>query len=141
MKLTGIARDHFNEWRFEVKKHLRDYVKHNDLIMYTLIEEWFNTKGYYFIPSPITGSKNGYDSFPIIGWRTDILIPARNNVNSYYMGYPVLDWFIMDDLEEGETIEDHNVDKSNTIKESKIKAYKDANEIYNGIHKRLNTPK
>lgn len=71
----------------------------------------------YIIPTPITGSKNGYDSFPIIGWNYDILYPQNSN-NSYYMGYPVLEWFHIDRLEEGETLEEYNVEKFKTIFEA-----------------------
>lgn len=47
----------------------------------------------YVTICPVCGSKNGYDSYPIIGWRFDALMLNRGFKNSYYMGYPIGDWF------------------------------------------------
>ncbi len=84
--------------------------------LYDLLDWFRNIHKIHVIPMPITGSKNGYDSYPIIGWCCEILIPYEN-VNSYYMGYPVLDWFVMSRIEEGEKLEDY-VSKFDTYEEA-----------------------
>lgn len=57
---------------------------------------------------PIIGSKNGYDSYPILGWDSDLFILTKGATNSYYMGYPVGEWFTatLDCFDEGDTLED-----------------------------------
>jgi hypothetical protein len=57
---------------------------------------------------PIIGSKNGYDSYPILGWDSDLFILTKGATNSYYMGYPVGEWFTatLDCFDDGDTLED-----------------------------------
>jgi hypothetical protein len=80
----------FYLWMCELQKWLR--VEHKN----------------YIIPKPILGSKNGYDSFPIIGWDYDDLITNINTDNSYWMGYPIGDWF--QGCVDKEEIEDGYID-------------------------------
>ncbi len=63
----------------------------------------------YHVPKPVLGSKNGYDSFPIIGWDFDVFI-SHKDYNSFYMGYPIGEWFTatLDRFEPDETLEDLN---------------------------------
>ena len=112
MILTGKSKQDFNNWRFEIKKYKRDnYVsEYNDIVILSLIETWMNSINVYLIPNPILGSKNGYDSFPIIGWRYDILSTNKNTTNSFYMGYPIQDWCVFESLEKGETFSDINIE-------------------------------
>ncbi len=64
----------------------------------------------YHVPKPVLGSKNGYDSFPIIGWDFDVFI-SHKDYNSHYMGYPIGEWFTatLDNFDPGETLEDLNI--------------------------------
>lgn len=130
MLITGIARTHFLKWVFtkNIKRCLHLSIGSLRIL---LIEEWLNRQGYHFIPSPILGSKNGYDSFPLIGWRTDLIMTNKETVNSYYMGYPIGEWFVADSLEQGETLDDLNIDKFETIQESKLRSMEEALKIYN----------
>lgn len=65
-----------------------------DAVTFEEAEEFFSEKhNMYSIPKPILGSKNGYDSFPIIGWDFDIIATLKDSDNSFYMGYPIGDWF------------------------------------------------
>ena len=52
--------------------------------------------------------KNGYDSFPIIGWEYDILRTNKDTENSFYMGYPIGYWMTAttDVFEDGDSLED-----------------------------------
>ena len=73
---------------------------------------WFREKyNIHYAMKPILGSKNGYDSFPMLGWDYDIFITNKGTQNSYYMGYPVGEWFTatLDMFDEGETLEDLNI--------------------------------
>ena len=65
----------------------------------------------HYAMKPILGSKNGYDSFPMLGWDYDIFVTNRETKNSYYMGYPVGEWFTatLDNFDEGETLSDLNI--------------------------------
>ena len=65
----------------------------------------------HYAMKPILGSKNGYDSFPILGWDYDIFITNKGTQNSYYMGYPVGEWFTatLDMFDESETLEDLDI--------------------------------
>ena len=133
MILTGKAKKDFNNWRFEIKKYKRDnYVsEYNDIVILSLIETWMNSINVYLIPNPILGSKNGYDSFPIIGWRYDILSTNKNTTNSFYMGYPIQDWYVFESLEKGETFSDINIEISENLKLAKESAIKRFNDVYN----------
>ena len=80
----------------------------------SLLMKWLReTHHTIVLPRPVMGRKNGYDSFPIIGWDYDVLSTVEGQ-NSYYMGYPVLNWYTADipeeEFEEGETLADFNVE-------------------------------
>ena len=79
---------------------------------------------------PILGSKNGYDSFPILGWDYDIFITNKDTWNSFYMGYPVGEWFTatLDNFDEGETLSDLNINPT-TYEEAELKCLKKLIEI------------
>lgn len=106
----------------------------NETCIYLLLEEinqWIrNKKKIYVIISPIVGSKNYYDSFPIIGWQYDSLETNKGTDNSYYMGYPVLQWFTAEEscFDPGETLEDINIEKFDTYEEA----------LENGLYNSLN---
>lgn len=71
--------------------------------------EWAReTHGIYSVPRPVLGSKNGYDSFPILGWEYDILQTNKDTENSFYMGYPVGAWMsaTIDVFEDGDSLDD-----------------------------------
>jgi hypothetical protein len=75
--------------------------------------KWLENKyNIYGIPKPILGSKNGYDSFPILGWDFDSFMTNLATENSYYMGYPIGEWFTatMERFEEGGTLSDYNIE-------------------------------
>lgn len=77
----------------------------------SLLQKWLREKHNIFIVNkPILGSKNGYDSFPILGWDYDVF-KSHSEYNSYYMGYPIGDWFTatLDRFDPGDTLEDLNV--------------------------------
>lgn len=137
MVLTGKAKKDFNKWRFEIKGFKRDnYIsEYNDIVILSLIEMWLNSMNTYLIPNPILGPKNGYDSFPIIGWRYDLLSTNKNTMNSFYMGYPVQDWFVYENLEKGEVFSDINIEVSENLKLAKEFIIKKFNESYNNNHK------
>lgn len=102
-----------------------------DVSTQTSLQTWLREKYLiHVLIKPVIGSKNGYDSYPIIGWDYDIISNNKNNTNSYYMGYPIGEWFtaIVDDIEDGETLEDYNVRIFST--------YEDALEM--GLKKSLN---
>jgi hypothetical protein len=63
----------------------------------------------YGVLKPIIGSKNGYDSYPILGWDFDLFITNLDKDNSYYMGYPIGEWFTatLDRLDEGDVLSDY----------------------------------
>jgi hypothetical protein len=79
---------------------------------------------------PILGSKNGYDSFPMLGWDYDIFVTNRETKNSYYMGYPVGEWFTatLDNFDEGETLSDLNIHPLN-YEEAELECLKKLIEI------------
>lgn len=69
------------------------------------LQKWLReTHLVYVVPKPVIGGKNGYDSFPVLGWDFDILANSPGSRNSYYMGYPIGEWFTaileVDDLVE-----------------------------------------
>jgi len=75
--------------------------------------KWLENKyNIYGIPKPILGSKNGYDSFPILGWDFDSFMTNLDTDNSYYMGYPIGEWFTatLERFEEGGTLSDYNIE-------------------------------
>jgi hypothetical protein len=75
--------------------------------------KWLENKyNIYGIPKPILGSKNGYDSFPILGWDFDSFMTNLATENSYYMGYPIGEWFTatLERFEEGGTLSDYNIE-------------------------------
>ncbi len=79
---------------------------------YSQAFKWFREKyNIHYAMKPILGSKNGYDSFPMLGWDYDIFVTNRETKNSYYMGYPVGEWFTatLDNFDEGETLSDLNI--------------------------------
>ena len=79
---------------------------------YSQVFRWFREKyNIHYAMKPILGSKNGYDSFPMLGWDYDIFVTNRETKNSYYMGYPVGEWFTatLDNFDEGETLSDLNI--------------------------------
>ena len=72
--------------------------------------KWLRDKyKIYGVLKPIIGSKNGYDSYPILGWDFDIFITNLDKDNSYYMGYPIGEWFTatLDRLDEGDVLSDY----------------------------------
>lgn len=74
---------------------------------------WFEENyKMHAIPKPIIGSKNGYDSFPILGWDYDIITLNVGATNSYYMGYPITEWFTatLDRFEDGDTLSDLGIE-------------------------------
>jgi hypothetical protein len=80
--------------------------------LYQQAFRWFREKyNIHYAMKPILGSKNGYDSFPMLGWDYDIFVTNRETKNSYYMGYPVGEWFTatLDNFDEGETLSDLNI--------------------------------
>jgi len=80
--------------------------------LYQQVFRWFREKyNIHYAMKPILGSKNGYDSFPMLGWDYDIFVTNRETKNSYYMGYPVGEWFTatLDNFDEGETLSDLNI--------------------------------
>jgi hypothetical protein len=85
---------------------------------------WFEEKyKIYVCLKPVLGSKNGYDSFPILGWDFDIFSTNTDTDNSYYMGYPIGEWFTatLDRFEEGETLSFYHINPR-TKKETEISA-------------------
>jgi hypothetical protein len=56
---------------------------------FTFFRDFYNI---HHAMKPVLGSKNGYDSFPILGWSFDIF-KSHKETQSYYMGYPIGDWF------------------------------------------------
>lgn len=86
----------------------------------------------YHVIKPVIGSKNGYDSFPILGWDYDIFITNKETKNSYYMGYPIGEWFTatLDRFDEDETLEDLNVCPL-TYEEVELECLKKLIEIIN----------
>jgi hypothetical protein len=92
-------KDFYYLWLCELQKWLRD------------------THHIYLIEKPITGSKNGYDSYPIIGWDYDLIMLNKNSKNSFYMGYPILDWFT-GIMEKDETLEDYNIALKKTVEDA-----------------------
>lgn len=63
----------------------------------------------HVIMKPVLGSKNGYDSYPLIGWNYDIIMNNKEINNSYYMGYPIGEWFTAVIDNEDETLENIRV--------------------------------
>lgn len=92
---------------------------------------WFRENyNIHHAMKPIIGSKNGYDSFPILGWDYDIFVTNKDTQNSFYMGYPVGNWFTatLDRFDEGETLEDLNIHPL-TYEEAEIECLKKLIEI------------
>lgn len=76
------------------------------------LQKWFREyHNIHIIMKPVLGSKNGYDSYPMLGWDYDIVRLNRDATNSYYMGYPIGDWFTAteDRIDEGDTLADYHV--------------------------------
>lgn len=77
-----------------------------NLPYYEEILEWIEGTYYiYGILTPRLGSKNGYDSFPVLGWRLECLYSlemGNSQFNSFYLGYHVLEYveFTKEDLKE-----------------------------------------
>jgi hypothetical protein len=92
---------------------------------------WLREKyNIHYAMKPILGSKNGYDSFPMLGWDYDIFVTNRETKNSYYMGYPVGEWFTatLDNFDEGETLSDLNIHPLN-YEEAELECLKKLIEI------------
>ena len=91
--LITISESYYYLWMCELQRWLREF--HN----------------IHVVLKPIMGSKNGYDSFPMLGWGSDVICLNKNSENSYYMGYPIGDWFTAssDNFDEGDTLEDFRV--------------------------------
>ena len=92
---------------------------------------WFREKyNINYAMRPILGSKNGYDSFPILGWDYDIFITNKDTWNSFYMGYPVGEWFTatLDNFDEGETLSDLNINPT-TYEEAELECLNKLIEI------------
>jgi len=101
---------------------------------FSQIFRWFREKyNIHYAMKPILGSKNGYDSFPILGGDYDIFITNKGTQNSYYMGYPVGEWFTatLDMFDEGETLEDLNIHPL-TYEEAELECLKKLFEIVKG---------
>lgn len=62
----------------------------------------------YYALKPVIGSKNDYDSYPILGWDYDIFKTNIGSTNSFYMDWEVSEWFTatLDRFEEGDKLED-----------------------------------
>lgn len=111
---------------FDVDDLSTSYTKNMDNLMVSSVDElkcsaptisqafnWIREKyKIYGIMKPILGSKNGYDSFPILGWDSDIFVANLDTDNSYYMGYPIREWFTAtsDLFENGETLSDYGIE-------------------------------
>jgi hypothetical protein len=73
---------------------------------YEKILEWIEDEyNIYGVLTPRLGSKNGYDSFPLLGWRLECLYSLEvenKNYNSFYLGYNILEYveFTKEDLKE-----------------------------------------
>jgi hypothetical protein len=96
--------------------------------------KWFRENyNIHHAMKPILGSKNGYDSFPILGWDYDIFVTNKETQNSYYMGYPVGEWFTatLDRFDEGETLEDLNIHPL-TYEDAELECLKELIEIVKG---------
>lgn len=111
----------FEESGVEIGSKCSGDYKHSDwdkhIIRYSrptqsLLQRWLREiHNIHVIMKPVIGSKNGYDSYPMLGWDFDIIGLNKNSTNSYYMGYPIGDWFTatLDRFDEGDTLEDLNV--------------------------------
>lgn len=100
----------------------------------TLLQKWLRIKhNIHIIIIPVIGSKNGYDSYPIIGWRADIITLNRNSKNSYYMGYPILDYYTAEEsaFDDGDTLEDINIKRFDEPEEALEDALIDALNMLN----------
>jgi hypothetical protein len=77
----------------------------------SLLQRWLReVHNIHVVMKPVLGSKNGYDSFPMIGWDFDIIMLNKDSTNSYYMGYPIGDWFTgIVDQDEEDSLEDIGV--------------------------------
>ena len=107
----------FNEKTFDVHSDIvtsgfKVVKKPTPRILFQQAFRFFREKyNIHYAMKPILGSKNGYDSFPILGWDYDIFITNKGTQNSYYMGYPVGEWFTatLDMFDESETLEDLDI--------------------------------
>ncbi len=102
--------------------------------LYQQAFRWFREKyNINYAMKPILGSKNGYDSFPILGWDYDIFITNKDTWNSFYMGYPVGEWFTatLDNFDEGETLSDLNINPT-TYDKAELECLKKLIELVNG---------
>ena len=116
----GLSRDDYKTIRLSIFQNLKtDYlpdIHHLDVTcdapLFQQAFRFFREKyNIHYAMKPILGSKNGYDSFPILGWDYDIFITNKGTQNSYYMGYPVGEWFTatLDMFDESETLEDLDI--------------------------------
>jgi len=110
---TGNNFDHY----LEVEPSKAKNYNEDDLCIsqptYSAAFRWFREKyNIHHSMRPVVGSKNGYDSYPILGWESDIFATNQGTQNSYYMGYPVCEWFTatLDNFDEGDTLKDLNLD-------------------------------
>jgi hypothetical protein len=93
-------------------------------LLQTLVD-WLEIEhNIHIVPTPNIGNKNGYDSFPIVGWKSDVLIPNLDNKEAYYMGYPVLVWSTLEDLKD----ERNNGMENLSLKDIGFQNFKTKNE-------------
>lgn len=114
----GVFPDH--EPRILSFKPIEDYhIIHGSAPTQSLLQKYLReAHNINVLPCPVLGKKNGYDSYPFIGWRYDILLLNKGTKNSYFMGYPILEWFAAESLEEDETLKDLNIDRFDTFEEA-----------------------
>jgi hypothetical protein len=75
----------------------------------SLLQRWLREKhNIHVVMKPVMGSKNGYDSYPMLGWDYDIITLLKNSTNSYYMGHPIGYWFT-GVIDQGDSLEDNDV--------------------------------
>ena len=66
-----------------------------------------------------------------VNTSSDFLSTNKNTTNSFYMGYPIQDWYVFEYLEKGETFSDINIEISENLKLAKESAIKRFNDVYN----------
>ena len=89
-----------------------------DAVSQSLLQRWLReVHNIQVVMKPVLGSKNGYDSYPMIGWDFDIIKLNKNSNNSYYMGYPIGDWFT-GIVEDDETLEELGINPNLSYEES-----------------------
>lgn len=98
-RLTGVISGDYLTYDFNSLKE--DYYsfrgvleEHISAPTQTQLQKWLReTHNIHVVMKPVLGSKNGYDSYPMLGWDYDIMVNNRDETNSYYMGYPIGEWF------------------------------------------------